>query len=128
MQAFGRILGEVYRLQKRIDPDMCQASEADVYGLLNGIERNVEYHLFREQEPIDPAFVDAVYDGLESDNGYYGLAGVLESKGFKVDKSKIKRVLKWIQADGRYPEAIEKVQSSNSPAELKNLTLNEYER
>jgi len=38
----GFILGQIYRLQKRVDPTMCPASDKEIYGLTQGIELGYE--------------------------------------------------------------------------------------
>jgi hypothetical protein len=123
MLAMGRILGEIYRLQKEINPEMCTASESDIYALLNGVQSRIDYHLTGELSGIHPEYVTAIYDGLDTGKGYYGIVDAIEDAGYKHDTMKILTVLRYTLLDDRYTDTIEKVLNSDQriPAELKNL-------
>ncbi len=41
----GKILGEVYRIEKRFPNMACPASQGQIYGLLNGFEDAIEQEL-----------------------------------------------------------------------------------
>lgn len=64
---FCRLLGEIYRLQKRVDPEMCKVTDATIYGLIEGIEYVVDEEM--QIEVISKNEVDIVGKIL---NQYWG--------------------------------------------------------
>ena len=60
--AFGKILGEMYRIQNKLNMP-CPASDAHIYGLLNGFEEAIEYEF--KENIITSSEVNDVCDVLD---------------------------------------------------------------
>lgn len=132
---FGMLLGEVFRIQRAM-PDMtCAASDAQIYGLLNGFEGSIDEILERTGD-ISSEKVKAVMDVLEpiwadqeklkNFRGFYDIEGELGRRG--VDRSDAIAILRYLKANHQFTDVIEKMDSSGSPAECRRFELTEWDR
>jgi hypothetical protein len=130
--AFGKMLGETYRLQKRVNPEMVQVSDATIYGLLNGFEGVIERELSVDQT-ITEADLSAMCDVLDpyhndserEFNGFYDIEHQLERKG--INRMKAIDILTYFKANGQYEEVIDRMDTSGSPGECRRFNLREEE-
>lgn len=130
----GKLLGEVYRIQKHLKGLDCGASDAQIYGLLNGLERSVRYELDAAgflpesalqavEDVLNEYFVDS--KKLAELTGYYDVEGQLTRRG--VDRSMAIRAMKYLKAERRFEPVIDKFNSQNSPAECKTFDLRDWD-
>lgn len=131
--AQAKILGEIYRIQKRLPDDPCSVSDDVIYGLLNGIERIVEqelgelYSVTKEEEEVVVNILNEYFinpEKLETFEGYYDIEPRLEQNG--IDRSKAIRILTLLQSEGRFTNIIEKMDSSHSPGECRTFKIAEW--
>ena len=133
---FGKILGEIYRLQKYFS--FCSAtysvSNAKIYGLLNGIEREINLEVqeigFISEEKV-LAVENILIEYLKDENklknfkGYQDLEGQFKQKN--IEKFAAITILKYLYTQSRFYPIIEKLDSTNSPIEFQNIELDEYD-
>lgn len=131
---FGKIIGEIYRIQKRIDPEMQTGSEARIFGLISGIEEAIDAELenieFISKEKLSKFMnvLDEYHndpDKLESLSGYYEIEDKLKQKD--IGRAEAITMLTYLKAGRRFEEVINKFDSSSSPVECKRFDLDEYE-
>lgn len=90
-----KILGEIYRLQKHSQNIPCPASDARIYGLLNGFERIVDEEIERigfvsnkelstVEKILDEYFINE--EKLKQFKGYYDIERELEVN--QIDRAK----------------------------------------
>ncbi len=130
---FGKILGELYRLQAAFDVP-CSATPARIYGLLNGFETEIDAEL-RETGVVEAEKVRAVMDVLQpiwddtdklkQFEGYYKIDGDLKNRG--IDRGEAIKVLTFLKANGQFLEVIEKMDTPNSPAECRTFELSKWD-
>lgn len=131
---FGKILGEIYRLQRSAGV-LVPVDEGRVYGLLNGIEQAIDAELSsvgfisnaqtdHAQEVLNLHFNDA--EKLKEFEGFYDIETQLERGG--VDRSAAIPILSYFLASRRYVDLIKKMDSQNSPTECKDFSLSEWDR
>ena len=135
MKMMARILGEIYRIQNAIEGMPRSASGSQVYGLLNGFEVCIDMEL-EQSESISKEKLNAAadvlseifYDGekLDKFRGFYQIEDELTSRG--IDRIDAIKMLTYWQADGRFKELIEKMNSEDSPVECRTFELHDYER
>jgi hypothetical protein len=126
----GIILSELYRLQKRVDPAMCPATDQAIYGLAHGFEYEIEKVLYEAGEVTDEQ-VTAAADVLDplfrlpdlvaEVRGYHDLEPRFEKNG--LDRATVIRCLKYLAADGQFMEVIGKLDSEQSPEECRTFEL-----
>lgn len=132
--AFGKILGEIYRLQ-RVQGLPVAADLGRVYGLLNGIERAIdeefesvgfvsEAQVAHAQTVLDEYFYDSAK--LDAFKGFYDVEGQLEAGG--VSRDDAISIFKYFLASRSYVELIERMDSKHSPIECKNFSLDEWSK
>jgi hypothetical protein len=132
--AFGKILGEIYRLQRAQGVSL-PVDQGRVYGLLNGIERAIDEELesvgfisnaqvTHAQTVLDVHFYDSAK--LDAFEGFYDVEAELEAGG--VSRDDAIPILRYFLASRRYVELIEKMDSKNSPIECKNFSLDEWSK
>jgi hypothetical protein len=131
----GFILGQVYRLQKRVDPEMCPASDQAIYGLTHGVEYEIDKVLHEMGRVTDDQFagvvdvLDPLYRlprYLAEVHSYADLEPRFTMNG--VDRATVIRVLKYLQADNQFMEVIGRFDNDTSPAECRNFALWPTER
>jgi hypothetical protein len=120
---FGKILGEIYRLQRK--QGICQASEGQIFGLLNGIDEALNTE-FENLNLISNSKVSQVCDYL--DPYYRGERDLDEIPSFQEMKMDLERIginhtnliiiLKYLYSNERYTMEIEK---------LGNFKLSDYD-
>lgn len=130
----GKLLGEVFRIQKASDDIACSASDGQIYALLNGFEDAVDEVLERVGEIssekvrivmdiLDPIWQDQ--DKLNNFKGFYDIENDLKRQG--VDRSDAIRILTYLRANHQFTDIIEKMDSSNSPSECRRFEISEWE-
>lgn len=131
---FGKILGEIYRIQKKFEMP-CPASQGQIFGLLNGFENCIEEEfemigsISKKQVNIVAEVLDEIYldkTKLENFKGFYDIENKLSSKG--IDRGEANQILSYFYADHRFTEIIEKMDTSNSPTEMRRFTLSEFDK
>lgn len=131
---FGKILGELYRIESNMGM-ACPASEATIYGLLNGIESVIDEEINSVGSIPNEKFT-AVADvltpywndrqKLAEFKGYYDIEPQLKSKG--VNRGEAITVLKYFKANGQFIELIDKMDSSDSPCECRTFELSDWDK
>lgn len=130
----GKILGEIYRLQKNQNVP-CSAEDSRIYGLLNGIESVIEDELegigfvSKEQFNHTTKVLDGIWndpDELRSFKGFYDIENDLQHGD--VDRSTAMTVLTYLNADNSFTDLIGKMDSSGSPTECRTFTLNKWSK
>ncbi|AQS55281.1 hypothetical protein [Novibacillus thermophilus] len=128
---FGRMLGEMYRIQKKLG---MQVSDARIYGLLNGVEEAIDEEIEKIGyvsnrdisavcDVLDEYYQD--WDKVSKLDGFYEVEDKLRNKG--IGRSKAIRILKYLYASNRYNDLIDKFDSPKSPVEAKKFKLKEYD-
>lgn len=131
---FGKILGEIYRLQ-RAGGLPVPSDQGRIYGLLNGIEQAIDEELTsvgfisnaqisHAQAVLDRYFYDE--DKLDAFQGFYDVEAELERGG--VDRGDAIPILRYFLASGRYVDLIEKMNGKGSPIECKDFSLDEWSK
>ncbi|MCP5213004.1 MAG: hypothetical protein H6998_18970 [Hahellaceae bacterium] len=131
---FGKILGEIYRIQMATDGVACPSSPGQVFGLLNGFELAVEQEIERMgfiskdqvkavMDVLDPIWMDQ--EKLANFKGFYDIEDELNRKG--VDRGEAIQVLTYLKANNQFEEVIEKMDSSGSPSECRRFELSEWD-
>lgn len=130
----GKILGEVFRLQKSSENISCSANDAQIYGLLHGFEGSIDEIIdqvgFISKEKVqtvmdilDPIWSDK--SKLDEFKGFYDIERELQLNG--VDRPEAYRILKYLKANGQYSTVIDKMDSSGSPVECRTFELTEWD-
>ena len=133
---FGKILGEIYRLQKSFSfrGVTDSVSNARIYGLLNGIEREINSEIqeigFISEEKVlavESILIEYIEDEnkLKTFKGYQNLEDKFKQKN--IEKSVAITILKYLYTQSRFSPIIERLDSTNSPIEFQNLELDEYD-
>lgn len=130
----GKILGEVYRIQRSSKEMACGASDSHIYALRNGFEHAVKEEIDRIGEITDDQ-VKAVMDVLEpiwmdqeklkAFKGFYDIESDLQRRG--VDRVEAIRILRYLKANHQFTEVIAKMDSSGSPSECRRFDLDEWD-
>ena len=132
---FGKLLGEIYRIEKRLSENVCSASEGQIYGLLNGFEIAVDEELemigFVSNEDIanvgdvlEEIWIDK--EKLEKFKGFYDIEKKLSSLG--IDRGQANKILRYFRAGDRFIEIIDKMDSTNSPTESRRFELRGFDK
>jgi hypothetical protein len=130
----GKILGEIYRIQRDSDQMSCGASDSQIYALRNGFEHAAREELERVgyvseadlksvMDVLDPIWLDKTR--LEKFNGFYDIEDDLKEKG--VDRYTAIRILRYLYSNHQFVELIKKMDSSGSPAECRRFELDEWD-
>lgn len=134
-QLFGRLLGEVFRIQRAMPDIACAASDAQIYGLLNGFEDSLVEILERTgyissekvkavMDVLEPIWTDE--EKLKNFRGFYDIERELDQRG--VDRSDAIAILRYLKANHQFTDVIEKMDSSYSPTECRRFELTEWNR
>ena len=132
---FGKILGEIYRLQMHTEGMKSGGSPGRIYGLLNGLETEIEAEL--AAIPFIPkekyyAVADVLEEYYRDDEkmkkftGYYTIEGELSRRG--VSRSEAMVILTEMKANRRFVELIAKMDSSHSPGECRTFEIDEFNK
>lgn len=131
----GVLLGEVYRVQKRVDPSMCGVGDDTIYGLRNGFEDAIDYVLESAGDVpaaqlsamgtlLDEHFMDPVK--LAAFKGFYDIEHDLQRLG--IDRGQAIKILTYFHAGRRFGELIEKMNSDRSPSECRKFDLHAFDK
>lgn len=131
---FGKILGEIYRIQRATENISCPASNSQVYALLNGFEDAVDEEIERigyiskdnvkaVMDILEPIWIDK--DKLSKFKGFYDIERELQRNG--VDRPTAISILKYLKANHQFQEVIDKMDSSDSPSECRRFDLDEWD-
>ena len=130
MKMLARILGEIYRIQNAIEGMPPSASGSHVYGLLKDFEVSIDEELEQADGisneklgQMDEVLTEIFDDNekLEQFKGFYDIENELQSREItRVDALKI---LKFLKADDRYTDLIDKMDSTGSPTECRTFEL-----
>ena len=113
---------------------MYSGSNARLYGLLNGIEREInleaqEIGFISEEKvlAVENILIEYLKDKnkLENFKGYQDLEEQFKQKN--IEKSAAITILKYLYTQNRFSSIIEQLDSTNSPIEFQNLELDEYD-
>ncbi|HGH7178533.1 TPA: hypothetical protein ACJMKL_000673 [Bacillus luti] len=130
---FGKILGEIYRIQNR--NGYSPVSEGRIYGLLNGVETAIDEEIsnldFVTKEELNTAadILDKYWGNpanLEKVTGYYDLEDDFDAAG--LSRGKMMKILTYFNSNRQYTDLISKFDSSNSPTECRSFEIYDYER
>lgn len=112
--AFGKILGEMYRIQK--EQGIAQVSDATIFGLLNGFEESIDGQ-FSDLGYISKAEVELVADyfapywkqekSLDEMPNYKSVEMSLERKN--IHPAKFAQILKYLYANERFVPEIDQL-------------------
>jgi len=131
----GKILGEIYRIEKRTNDMACPATEAQIYGLLNGFEHCIDEELEMTGAVTYEQYVTVlnVLDEIDMDpakfeafNGFYSIEDKLNSLG--INRGKAIKIISYIYADRRFTTLIDKMDSAGSPMECRTFELSDFDR
>ncbi len=129
----GKILGEIYRLQKKIGVPH-SASDPHIYGLLNGFESVIDEQIekigwvSKEQfnhtiSVLTPYWKDE--NKLADFKGFYDIESELEDGG--VSRGVAIQILSYLYANNQFTDVINKMNSSDSPSECRTFKMNEWD-
>lgn len=131
----GKLLGEVFRVQRSLPNMACASSNAEIYALLNGFEGAVD-QILEGMGDISEEKVQAVMDTLDpiwtdkkklaEFRGFYDIERDLERLG--VDRSDAISILTYLKANHQFTEIIDKMDSSHSPSECRRFEISEWDR
>lgn len=130
----GKVLGEIYRIEKRIQSPMCPADDGQVFGLVNGFETAIDQELesigFITGEQVDAVadVLEPIFSNpeeLERFNGFYDIESELESRG--VDRATASVILTYFNMKGQFANVIAKMNSSGSPVECTTFEPSDFE-
>jgi hypothetical protein len=127
-----KILGEIYRIQKRIKDLPCSATDSHIYGLLKGFEDSInlelDYELITKQEVskvsniLNEIWIDD--EKLKNFKGYYDIESEFEK--LNIPRWKIILILTKLKSEDRYTRLLEKMDSNNSPGECRKFDIESY--
>ncbi len=119
----GKVLGEIYRLQEV--QGICEADPQRIYGLLNGFEDAISEELervgFIAEEKVD--FVCNLLDEISNTSnpaqftGYYDIERQL--KDSQISRSEAISIFRSLISGNQYTQEISKMDSDNSPSEVR---------
>ncbi|MEN8131689.1 MAG: hypothetical protein ABFS45_16175 [Pseudomonadota bacterium] len=130
----GKMLGEIYRMERANDNVACHVRSAHIYALLNGFEHAIDRELemigyvSKEKlkavmDVLDPIWADR--ERLEKFKGFYDIERKLSAKG--VDRGDAIAILTYLKANGQFTEIIDKMDSSHSPTECRTFELSDWD-
>lgn len=133
-QLLGKILGEIYRLQTNTQIP-CAASEGRIYGLLHGVEEAIDSEL--ERVGFIPAnkvlamveILDAINldeEKLANFKGYRQIEHLVHSNDISRGEASV--ILKYFKGEDMFTDIIEKMDTTNSPYELRTFELSEFDK
>lgn len=123
-QLLSILIGEVYHLKHKIDPDAEDVNPAVVFALRHNIEGAID-QLLERRPHLSAGKVRAVDNALyeyhqrhDSLRGYYDIEPVIEPAG--VSRADAAVILESFAADGRYGQLIAMLDSDHSPVEIQS--------
>lgn len=121
----GFILGQVYRIQQKMGGNLCQASDATIYGLLNGFEGIIDeqFEIMGNISSEDVDRIGVILDEYFTDpnklkelKGYYDIEPRIQGLG--IDRGKALRIMRWYFLNHSFINVFEKMKGTHSPAEF----------
>lgn len=130
----GKLLGEVYRLQKKVGMSLAYG-DSHTFGLLHGFESEINDAIERigfissteldaAAEILDEIFIDE--NKVKNFKGFYDIEAKLESRG--IDRSKAIKILSYFKSNGQFTNLIDKMNSIDSPVECREFDLDEWDK
>ena len=123
-QLLGILLGEIYHLKSKVDPDAEDVPPSVVFALRNNVEGALDQLLerrpFRSKAKIEAMDV-VLYEyhkGDSSLSGYYEIEHRLESAGITRGDAAV--ILEYFVADSRYGQLVAMMDSNNSPIQIRS--------
>lgn len=129
----GKILGEVYRIQKHGNVPF-GPSEANLFGLLNGFEHVIDEELegigFVSRDSLMAVInvlspIDNDPEKLKAFKGFYDIEHELQKHG--VDRSTAIRILTYLNANHQFQGLIAKMDTSGSPSECRTFEISKWD-
>ena len=124
----GRILGEIFRMQKLNKLPMSHESDAKIYGLIHGIESVIDesssYLVTRRQEELLTGLLDSYTERPEEFKGYYTIElpnDLRRRSDTPIDRATAITLLTYLKGRGHYEDLIKRLDSSDSPGELRKI-------
>ena len=127
---FGKILGELYRIQYKSSPSICNVTEATIYGLLRGFETVIDDEIekigFISPQQLEYAenILNEYFeneDKLNNLKGFYDIEQKL--KDGNVNRAEAITIFKYLKANEQFTGVIEKMNSQSSPHECKKFEI-----
>lgn len=127
---FGKILGEIYKIQNSLNNVVCEAGDAHIYALLNGFESAIDDELknmgsisTKQLSTVISVLVPIYEDTTKTANfrGFYDIEDALNSQG--VDRGDAIIILTYLKAKNKFTSIIEKMDSSHSPSECRTFEI-----
>jgi hypothetical protein len=129
----GKILGEIYRIQRSTEGISCSASDSHIFALLHGFEHAAKEEIERlgfvsedqlkaVMDVLEPIWLNP--EKLAEFKGFYDIERTLKSHG--VDRSDAIRILTYLNANGQFTEVIDKMDSSGSPSECRKFDISKW--
>jgi len=131
---FGRLLGEIYRLQRRQDESMVPAGPGEIYGLIQGFDWVVDQVLetFGTVTEKDLKAVADLFDHLEENpmklkklTGFYDIEEQLSARG--INREKAMALFTYFRAGDKFAAVLDALDRGNSPGELQRLKPHDTE-
>ena len=131
---FGKLLGEIYKLQNAMNPKGIQINEATIYRLVNGFEWEIDDQIenigfvSRADEQAVADVLDEYFQDkakLEALTGFYEVENKLKTKG--IDRIKAIKIIKAMYAREAFTDVIKKFNSTGSPGEAKDFRLKDWD-
>jgi hypothetical protein len=129
----GKLLGEVYRLQKKANIPV-GSSVGQIYGLLHGFEHAIDHELEMMGDVSQAQFeavgniLDKIYvdeERMKAFKGFYELETKFSAVG--IDRGQANKILRYYYAEGRFEDLIDKMDTSDSPTESRTFKLSEWD-
>lgn len=125
---FGRLLGEVYKIQNIVSGSEYNP-KSTIYGLINGLEVVIDEEL-EKAEFVSSDFYKTLSTALNEINedpkrrnefkGYYDIENTLGWQHEQRGKASV--VLTYMKSTGRFVELINKMDSADSPDEMRDFS------
>lgn len=126
----GQILGELYRLQRQVEPKMCPVAPSTSFAMVQGIDFAVDEHfelypgIGRDQyehtimvlSNVDPTQFKGFYD-IEED---------LAKGGVRRGEAMV--LFRYLECKGMFLNLLQKMDSQHSPGELRTFKLEDDQK
>jgi transcriptional regulator with XRE-family HTH domain len=124
---FGKLLGELYRIQNKLEIATSGATDR-IFGLLRGIEECIDEELDNlsliSNEKISA--IREILDEIDSDEerregfkGYYDIRSAIEARG--ITRYESIQIIKYLKISNQFVELIGKMNSNDSPMECRHF-------
>ena len=126
---FGKVLGEIYRLQKEIDAKV-PVKDSQIYGLIHGIEEAIDEEMTKTllttaQSEFLTDIMQSLDQGERKITGYYAIEQELKANG--IDRSTAILFFTYLRGQGRFgEEAWKQFNTGQSPSECRNFDFSKH--